>query len=74
VVEVGKAQRIAKEEHRRVVADDVPVTRFGKNFSAKPRYRAPAVGGAALAGPVEKRANIGVCLPICEKIWPWCSA
>jgi hypothetical protein len=21
---------------------------------------------------VEKRANIGVCLPISEKIWPWC--
>src|SRR5438046_8854921 len=29
MVEVGEAQRIAEKEHRRVVADDVPVAGFG---------------------------------------------
>jgi len=58
VIEVREPQWIAEEEHRRVVADDVPVTLLGIELaSAAPR--SPAT--------VEKRTNIGVCLPIFEK-------
>ena len=50
MVEVGKAQRIAKEEHRRVVAHDVPVALLGIKFDREAADVAFGVGRAALAG------------------------
>ena len=50
VVEVGKAQRVAEEEHRRVVADDVPVAFLGVELQRSAADVALGVGGAALAG------------------------
>ena len=50
VVEVGEAQRIAEEEHRRVVADDVPVAFLGVELERSAADVALGVGGAALAG------------------------
>jgi hypothetical protein len=50
MVEIGKTQGIAEEEHRRVVADDVPVAFFGVELQRKPANVALGIGGAALAG------------------------
>ena len=50
VVEVGELQRIAEEEHRRVVADDVPVAFFGVELQGEAADVALGVGRAALAG------------------------
>ena len=50
VVEVGEAQRVAEEEHRRVVADDVPVAFVGVELQRVAADVALGVGGAALAG------------------------
>ena len=50
VVEVGEAERIAEEEHRRVVADNVPVTLLGVELKRGSADIALGVGGATLAG------------------------
>src|SRR5205823_2493867 len=50
MVEVGEAQWIAEEEHRRVVADDVPVPFFGVELQRGAAYVALRIRGAALAG------------------------
>src|SRR5207253_10997489 len=50
VVEVGEAQWIAEEEHRRVVADDVPVAFFGVELQRSAAYVALRIRGAALTG------------------------
>jgi hypothetical protein len=67
VVQVGEAQRIAKEEDRSVVADDVPISVLGVELESKPADIALRIGCPAFSSD-EKRANIGVCLPIFEKI------
>jgi hypothetical protein len=50
VVQVREAQRIAEEEHRRVVADDVPVAFLGVELDGSAADVALGVGGAALPG------------------------
>ena len=50
VVEVREAQRIAEEEHRRVVADDVPIAFLGVERHRGAAYVALGIRGAALAG------------------------
>ena len=50
VVEVGKAQRIAEKEHRRIVAYHVPVALLGVEFQGEAADVALGIGGAALAG------------------------
>jgi hypothetical protein len=49
-VQVGETQRIAEEEHRRVVADDVPVALLGIEFERGATDVAFRIGRAALAG------------------------
>ena len=50
MVEVREAQRIAEEEHRRVVADDVPVALLGVELERDAADVALRIGRAALAG------------------------
>ncbi len=50
VVEVGELQRVAEEEHRRVVADEVPVALLGVELHREAADVALGVGRAALAG------------------------
>ncbi len=50
MVEIGEAQRITEEEHRRVVADDVPVAVFRIEFQGEAADIAFGVRGAALTG------------------------
>ena len=50
VDEVGKLERIAHEEYRRVVADDVPVALLGVEAQRKPRTSRSASAAPALAG------------------------
>ena len=50
VIEVGEAQRIAEEEHRRVVADDVPVAFLGVELQRGAADVALRIRRAALAG------------------------
>ena len=50
VVEVGELQRVAEEEHRRVVADHVPVAFLGVELQREAADVALGVGRAALAG------------------------
>src|SRR5690554_3279877 len=73
VVQVGKLQRVAEEEHRRVVADHVPVALLGVELQSKTAdvafrvRRTPLTGdggeageqGSALAYPGEQR-GLGV--------------
>ena len=49
-VEVGKLQRVAVEEHRRVVAHDVPVAFSGIEAQREPADVALGVSPATLAG------------------------
>src|SRR5207302_824076 len=49
VNEVRKLQRIAHEENRRIVADQVPVAFFGIEAQREAAYVALGLGGAALA-------------------------
>ena len=49
VVEIGKAQRVAEKEHRRIVADDVPVALLSVELQRGAADVALGVGGAALA-------------------------
>jgi hypothetical protein len=50
VVEIGKAQRVAEEEHRRIVADDVPVAFLGIELERGSADIPLGVGGTTLAG------------------------
>src|SRR6202035_3209827 len=50
MVEVGEAERVAEEEHRRVVADNVPIAFFGVELQRSAAYVALRVRGAALTG------------------------
>jgi len=50
MVEVREPQRIAEEEHRCVVADDVPVTLLGIELEGGAADVAFRIGGAALTG------------------------
>ena len=50
VVEVGELERIAQEEHRRVVADQVPVAFLGVEFHGETADIALGIGRAAFAG------------------------
>ena len=50
VVEVGELQRVAEEEDRGVVADDVPVALLGVELHGEAADVALGVGRAALAG------------------------
>jgi hypothetical protein len=50
MVEVREPQRITEEEHRRVVAHDVPVALLGVELDREAADIAFRVGGAALAG------------------------
>src|SRR6516162_4967649 len=69
MVQIRKAQRIAEKEYRRVVADQVPVAVLRIKLERKAADVTLGVGGASFPATVEKRANIGVCLPISEKIF-----
>src|SRR5439155_26089099 len=48
MVEVREPQRIAEEEHRRVVTDDVPVTLLGIELEGGAADVSFRIGGAAL--------------------------
>src|SRR5712671_4953214 len=48
--EVRELQRVAHEEYRRIVADQVPVAFFGIEAQREAAHVALGVGGAALAG------------------------
>jgi hypothetical protein len=50
VVEIGKTQRVAEEEHRRIVADDVPVAFLGIQLERGSADIPLGVGGTTLAG------------------------
>ena len=50
VVEVGELERVAQEEHRRVVAHQVPVALLGVELDREAADVALGVGRAALAG------------------------
>src|SRR5437764_3093247 len=69
VVEIGKAQRIAVEEDRRIVADQVPVAFLGVELQCSAADVTLGIGGTPFAGDHRERANMGVCLPISEKIF-----
>src|SRR5258708_2339967 len=59
VVEIGKAQRIAKKEHRRIVAYDVPVTLFCVELQGEAADVPLRISGAALAGNGRKAREHG---------------
>jgi len=70
VVQVRKAQRIAKEEDGCIVADDVPVAFLGIEFHGECRgYRVRHPPQPRSPATVDMRINIGVCLPTSEKIF-----
>ena len=48
--EIGKLQRIAHEEHRRVVADHIPVAFLGVELHREAAHVALGIGGAEFAG------------------------
>ncbi len=50
LVEVGELARVAQEEHRRVVADQVPIAFFGVELQGEAADVTLGVGGATLAG------------------------
>jgi len=49
VVEIGEAERVAEKEHRRVVADNVPVAFLGVELDCSATDVALGVSGAAFA-------------------------
>ena len=53
-VEIGKARRIAVEEDRRIVADNVPVAVFGIELERKAADVALGVGGTPFAGDLRE--------------------
>ena len=50
VVKVGKFQRVAKVENRRIVAHQIPVALFGIELDRKAANIALGVSGAAFSG------------------------
>ena len=68
VVEVGELERIAQEEHRRVVADQIPVAFFGVELHGEAADIALGIGRAALAGDGREAREHSVFLPTSEKI------
>src|SRR6201999_3826589 len=63
MVEVGETQRIAEEEHRRIVADDVPVAVLGIELEGGAADVAFRIGRAALAGDGREAREHGRLLP-----------
>ncbi len=69
VDEVGEFQRIAHEEDRRVVADDVPVAFLGVEAQREAAHVALGVGGAALAGHGrEAQEGLGLLADLRERL------
>ncbi len=60
VDEVGELVRIAHEEHRRIVADQVPVTLLRIELQGEAAHIAFGIGGASSPATVEKRRMRGV--------------
>src|ERR1700733_9555621 len=50
MIEIRKAQRVAKEEHRRIVAYHVPIALFGVELQGETADVALSIRSAALAG------------------------
>jgi hypothetical protein len=74
VVEVGKLQRVAQEEHRRVVADQIPVAFLGVELDGEAADVALGVGRAALAGHRgEAGEQLGLLADLPRRSWPGCS-
>ena len=67
MVEVGELQRVAEEEDRRVVADDVPVALLGVELHREATDVALGVGRATLTGD-GREAGEHLGLPTSEKI------
>src|SRR5260370_34610522 len=63
MVEVREPQRVAEEEDRRVVADDVPVALLGIELEGGAADVAFRIGGAALAGDGREAREHGRLLP-----------
>ena len=75
VVEVREAQRVAHEEHRRVVADHVPVAFLGVELDREAADVALGVGRAALAGDGgEAHEHLGLLADLGEELGLACSA
>jgi hypothetical protein len=66
VVQVREFQRIAEEEHRCVIADDIPVTLLGVELDREAADIALGVGAPRSPATVEKRRNTSVFLPTSE--------
>ena len=74
MVEVRKPQRIAEEEDRRVVADDVPVALLGIELEGGAANVAFCVGRAALTGDGrEARRTWASACRSPRRSSPWCS-
>src|SRR5260370_35303978 len=63
MVEVREPQRVAEEEDRRVVADDVPVALLGIELEGGAADVAFRIGRAALAGDGREAREHGRLLP-----------
>ncbi len=75
VIEVGELERVAQEEHRRVVADQVPVALFRIELHREAADVALGVGRAALAGDRrEARRTARSSCRLRRRSSPWCSA
>ena len=69
LVEVGELARVAQEEHRRVVADQVPVAFFGVELQCEAADVTLGVGGATLAGHRgEAREHLGLLADLLEQL------
>jgi hypothetical protein len=68
LVQVGELERVAQEEHGRVVAHHIPVAFFGVELQAKPRMSRSASAAPRSPATVVKRANISVFLPTLLKM------
>ena len=74
VVEVRELERVAQEEDRRVVADQVPVALLGVELDREAADVALGVGRAALAGHGgEADEEVGLLADLRRRSWPWCS-
>src|SRR5258708_34456339 len=61
VNEIGELIRIADEEHRRVVADEVPIALLGVELAGKAPHVALGIGGAELARDIgEANDQVGL--------------
>ena len=71
VVEVGELQRVAQEEDRGVVADQVPVAFLGVELQREAADVALGVGRAALAGHGgEAGEHLGLLADLRRRSWP----